>query len=249
MEKKAFLKVLSGPKEGHNIPLEDNAMLIGRKSGDIVIQDPLISSKHAKIFKLDGHWYIEDLQSTNGLTVDGKLTQRTRLHAGSEIVIGNSTMVLFVGSPKKKTPSPIQGQDQSPGQTSPKIELAWLLDEELEADSDIKNLDHISNELRVPPNFYADIEVINGADIGKVFAVSVGTMIIGRLYGEIPLSDPEISRRHALLEIFSRDMIFVRDLNSTNGTYHNGRNIERSKMNPTDTIGLGSSLLRLRIKN
>lgn len=242
MEKKAFLKVLSGPEEGHNIPLEDSAMVIGRRKGDIIIPDPLISSKHAKIFKMDDGWYIEDLHSTNGLTVDGKLTQRMRLAPGAEIVIGNSTLVLFVGSPKKEQPSPIQ-------ESSPAIEIAWLLDEELEADAQIKGLDNISNELRVPPNFNADIEVINGADVGKIFPVSVGTLVIGRLHGEIPLSDVEISRRHALLEIFSRDMIFLRDLNSTNGTYHNGRNIERSKMHTTDTIGLGSSLLRLRIKN
>lgn len=242
MEKKAFLKVLSGPEEGNNIPLEDSAMVIGRRKGDIIIPDPLISSKHAKIFKMDDGWYIEDLHSTNGLTVDGKLTQRMRLTPGAEIVIGNSTLVLFVGSPKKELPSPIQ-------ESSPAIEIAWLLDEELEADAQIKGLDNISNELRVPPNFNADIEVINGADVGKVFPVGVGTLVIGRLHGEIPLSDVEISRRHALLEIFSRDMIFLRDLGSTNGTYHNGRNIERSKMHTTDTIGLGSSLLRLRIKN
>ena len=179
----------------------------------------------------------------NGLSVGGKLTQRTKLTFGVEIVVGNSTMD-FVGSPKVEPPQPIQ-----PQQTSPKIELAWLLDEELESDSKAHGLDTIANDLRVPPNFLADIEVVNGVDVGKVFSVNAGTMVIGRQYGEIPLSDPEISRRHALLEIFSRDMIFVRDLGSTNGTYHNGRNIERSKMQTTDTIGLGSSLLKLRIKN
>ena len=241
MEKKAFLKVLSGPQEGNNIPLEDSAMVIGRRHGDIIIPDPLISSKHAKIFKLDDGWYIEDLHSTNGLSVGGKLTQRTKLTPGVEIVVGNSTMVLFVGSPKAEPPKPIQ-----PQQTSPKIELAWLLDENWSPIA-AHGLDTIAND-SVSPNF-ADIEVVNGVDVGKVFSVNAGTMVIGRQYGEIPLSDPEISRRHALIEIFSRDMIFVRDLGSTNGTYHNGRNIERSKMQTTDTIGLGSSLLKLRIKN
>ncbi len=243
MEKKAFLKVLSGPKEGEHIALDADTMVIGRRQGDIVIPDNLISSKHAKIFKMADGWYIEDLNSTNGLMVDGRLTHRMKLNPGSEITIGNSLMVLFVGTPMKKSPSPIQSH------TSPKIELAWLLDEELEPDAAVKSLDNIANDLRVPPNFNADIEVLNGADIGKIFSVNSGTLIIGRLHGEIPLSDPEISRRHAMLEIFSRDMIFLQDLQSTNGTYHNGRNIDCSKMQTTDTIGLGSSLLRLRIKN
>ena len=153
-------------------------MVIGRRHGDIIIPDPLISSKHAKIFKLDDGWYIEDLHSTNGLSVGGKLTQRTKLTPGVEIVVGNSTMVLFVGSPKKVEPKAIQ-----PQHTAPKIELAWLLDEELESDNNADGLDTIANDLRVPPNFLADIEVVNGLDVGKVFPVNAGTMVIGRQYG------------------------------------------------------------------
>ena len=71
-------------------------------------------------------------------------------------------------------------------------------------------------------------------------------MTIGRNHGEIPLSDLEVSRKHAIIEFFSRDMIFLRDLRSTNGTYHNGRSVA-SKLQNSDTIGLGSSLLRLKM--
>jgi pSer/pThr/pTyr-binding forkhead associated (FHA) protein len=65
--------------------------------------------------------------------------------------------------------------------------------------------------------------------------------------GEVPLSDNEVSRRHAVVELFGRDMIFLRDLGSTNGTYHNGRRVHTVVLRPGDTIGVGRSVLRLQV--
>jgi len=237
---------MSGPNEGTNIPLGNEVVVIGRREGTVVIPDPLISSKHAKFYKgTDGHWYIEDLKSRNGLSVNGRMTQRAQLTAGAEINMGNTNMILFVGEVVEEQAGPFQ---------TPKIEAqmdsAWMLDEELVRHSSAsQTLDVISNELRLPLNFEAEIEVVNGSDMGKVFPVNGGTMTIGRNHGEIPLSDLEVSRKHAIIEFFSRDMIFLRDLRSTNGTYHNGRSVAASKLQNSDTIGLGSSLLRLRIRS
>ena len=241
-----FLKVMSGPNEGTNIPLKDEVVIVGRRDGSVVIPDPLISSKHAKFYKgTDGNWYIEDLQSRNGLSVNGRLVQRAQLTAGTEINMGNTNMILFMGESVEEQPSPFQAPP-----VESKMDSAWMLDEELvRHNNSNETLDVISNELRLPLNFQAEIEVVNGSDMGKVFPVNGGTMTIGRNHGEIPLSDLEVSRKHAIIEFFSRDMIFLRDLKSTNGTYHNGRSIDASKLQNSDTIGLGSSLLRLRIRS
>ena len=71
---------------------------------------------------------------------------------------------------------------------------------------------------------------------------------MGRKHGEIPLSDLEISRRHAVIEVFGREMIFLRDLGSTNGTYHNGQRVTVSRLRNGDTIGVGRSVLKLDIR-
>jgi pSer/pThr/pTyr-binding forkhead associated (FHA) protein len=63
----------------------------------------------------------------------------------------------------------------------------------------------------------------------------------------VPLSDIEVSRRHAVIEVFGRRMLFLRDLGSTNGTYHNGRRISVARLRSGDTIGIGRSVLKLRI--
>lgn len=242
----AFIKILSGPREGLNIPLDSSTLVIGRRRGDIIINDPLISSTHAKIYPTNEGWFLEDLQSTNGTMVNGKLTQRAMLHPGMEITIGNSTMVLFVGLSEIEIPA----ENPKPTKQHSSTEIAWLLDEELNPinQPSVSTIDMISNDLRLPPGIKAEIEVINGQDVGTIFKVSTGTMTIGRRYGEIPLSDVEVSRKHARLEIFSKDMIFLQDMGSTNGTFHNGRRIAISKLQNGATIGLGRSLLRLRLR-
>ena len=43
-------------------------------------------------------------------------------------------------------------------------------------------------------------------------------------------------------------MIFLRDLGSTNGTYHNGQRVSVSRLRNGDTIGVGRSVLKLDIR-
>jgi pSer/pThr/pTyr-binding forkhead associated (FHA) protein len=243
----AFLKILSGPREGLNIPLSSSPILIGRKKGDIIINDPLISGTHAKIYPAKDGWYIEDLNSTNGTLVDGHLTSRTKLRPGAEMALGNSRMVLFVGLAAHKE------EEVSNKSTKSRLEIAWLLDEELVEleegkDSTQTAKDVINKDLRLPTNIKAMMEVVAGQDVGKTYRFTNGTMTVGRRTGEIPLTDVEVSRKHAVVEMFSRDMVFLRDLGSTNGTFHNGRRINSAKLQNGDTIGLGRSVLRLRLK-
>jgi len=55
-----------------------NGATLGRESArtDISIPDEAISKKHARILLLDGQWYLEDLNSSNGTFIDGG-----RIHA------------------------------------------------------------------------------------------------------------------------------------------------------------------------
>jgi len=63
----------------------------------------------------------------------------------------------------------------------------------------------------------------------------------------VPLSDGEVSRRHSVLELFGREMIFLRDLGSTNGTYHNGRRVAIGRLRGGDTIGVGKTVMKLQV--
>lgn len=241
----AFLQIVSGPRRGLNVPLyEDRPMTVGRKRGDLVLDDPLVSGAHCRIVRQDGQFVLQDLGSTNGTMVDGRLVREQVLRPGAEITIGASRMILFLGAEPP--------DEDEPGRVNPAhLEIAWLLDEELvelrgpqdkRAPADV-----IGQDLRLPPGLNAVVEVVAGADAGKVFRFTRGNVAVGRRMGEVPLSDVEVSRHHAVIEVFGREMIFLRDLGSTNGTYHNGRRISVSKLESGDTIGVGKTVMKLQV--
>ena len=72
--------------------LEPGEYILGRyPTNDIVLPDPYISRRHARIFFRDGEWYIEDLNSTNGTIVDNediKGKGPKKINNNTEIVVG-----------------------------------------------------------------------------------------------------------------------------------------------------------------
>lgn len=77
--------------QGHEIPVFQDAFIIGREEADLVVaHDTLISKRHARLFRShsrDGmRWVLEDLQSTNGTfaSIDqGILQNRQEILLGS----------------------------------------------------------------------------------------------------------------------------------------------------------------------
>jgi predicted Zn finger-like uncharacterized protein len=77
---------------------------------------------------------------------------------------------------------------------------------------------------RLPAGYRLSLAVINsdGPDAGKVFRIEQPRIVIGRSAGDVGLTDDEISRSHAAIEV--RDsVILLEDLGSTNGTIHKGK--------------------------
>lgn len=244
----AFLQIVSGARQGLSVPLEeDQPLVIGRKRGDLLLDDPLVSSSHCRIVKRDKGWVLQDLGSTNGTMVDGRLVRETVLRPGAEVTIGGSRMLLYIGD----SLPPEAVSDNRPGLSQ--LDIAWLLDEELvelrgSAERTRSQTDVIGQDLRLPPGVNAVVEIVAGQDVGKVFRFTRGNVTIGRRQGEVPLSDVEVSRHHAVIEVFGREMVFLRDLGSTNGTYHNGRRVGVSKLQTGDTIGCGKTVMKLQIQ-
>lgn len=90
----AALVIRNGGFEGMLYTIHDTETLIGRNpTTDITLLDEGISREHALISYDDGQseFLIEDLQSTNGVRVNGKrvrqatLTDRDRLQIGSTV--------------------------------------------------------------------------------------------------------------------------------------------------------------------
>jgi hypothetical protein len=81
--------VLPGPKA-----------ILGRSSdSDCVIPDPNISRHHAELRRRStGDWFVVDLESTNGVKVNGRRVESSRLRPGDEVTLGLTTFVFEIES-------------------------------------------------------------------------------------------------------------------------------------------------------
>lgn len=83
----------NGQTFDHLMSLEQ--VVIGRaRECDLVLEDLGVSRKHARIFCVNGQWNIEDLQSSNGILINGRKTRSAVLNNADEIVLGNARLVF-----------------------------------------------------------------------------------------------------------------------------------------------------------
>ena len=85
---------LRGPGIDARLTL-DQPRLIGRDAAcDLVLVDPAVSARHARIDVEHGQPVVRDLGSTNGLVLDGQAVAAAPLVAGSRLVIGETELVV-----------------------------------------------------------------------------------------------------------------------------------------------------------
>ena len=93
----ARLVVLTTELAGREFVLERASLVIGRTNeNDVVLNHRSISRHHAKIVQDRDHFTIVDLQSANGVRVNGEDYERIELHAGDVVELGHVRM-RFVG--------------------------------------------------------------------------------------------------------------------------------------------------------
>ena len=92
------LAFLTGPFASSVKVLESPVTIIGREEGDIVINDPEISRRHARIeIHGDGTVWLSDLGSTNGTFLgSAPLAEPTKLADRQEFSCGRSTFMLLI---------------------------------------------------------------------------------------------------------------------------------------------------------
>jgi hypothetical protein len=79
------------------VELELDAHTIGSDPGecDVVVEDPTVSSVHARLERVGGTWEIRDLGSLNGTFVGtGRVLLPQTLRDGNEVRVGRTTLVF-----------------------------------------------------------------------------------------------------------------------------------------------------------
>jgi pSer/pThr/pTyr-binding forkhead associated (FHA) protein len=79
--------IVEDGSEGRALELRGRQMDIGSAEGDIVLsEDRYLSPRHARFFRQDGHWYLRDLGSVNG--VYRRLRKPTPLRNSDLVLLG-----------------------------------------------------------------------------------------------------------------------------------------------------------------
>ncbi len=93
-----FLEVTNGSLAGMAFPLQRAEMNIGRlDDNDIVIPDPMVSGRHARLTVRSDAIILDDLGSSNGTVVNGIRIQSHILQEGDRIFLGSTELIFHAG--------------------------------------------------------------------------------------------------------------------------------------------------------
>lgn len=91
----AILLVKLHEQASREFALAADAFTIGRKPDNhLLIDDPAVSSHHARIVKIHAVHFIEDLKSTNGTYLNDKRVERHQLRDTDVITIGRHRLIF-----------------------------------------------------------------------------------------------------------------------------------------------------------
>ena len=176
------VKALSGSLSGQVFFLKKK-LRIGRSSGDIILKESAVSEPHGEIKQhSDNRIVLQDLDSKNGIVVDGKRKVKTLLEAGTIFTIGKTDFQLIaIKSPEE-------------------VWLEFL-------NKKIEKIEDESIELRT---FARSLEVcfIDGPQKGEKFLLAYGPRFFGSACVDVPLLDDKAPDRAFTLTPREEKVVF-----------------------------------------
>jgi hypothetical protein len=88
-------EVVTIDADGTRHTIDKPSIVIGRsKDCDIRVADPNVSRRHAEVRQEGTTYWVQDLASTNGTTVNGRRQQRAKLEHEDRITVGSTDLVF-----------------------------------------------------------------------------------------------------------------------------------------------------------
>ncbi|MFT4287306.1 FtsK/SpoIIIE domain-containing protein [Nocardioides sp.] len=121
----AILRVTSGPDAGRSFNLPAGSSVVGRDArADVVLGDSFVSKRHARI-DVGATVEVVDLNSANGVVVDGVPVSRLTLPPGQGVLLGDSWLTVTpVGAAVAPPERAMQG-GAVPFHRSPRVEARY----------------------------------------------------------------------------------------------------------------------------
>ncbi len=229
----ASLTVIQGESQGLQKSLTTDELTIGRKDADMIIHDRSISRNHCRIEHTDDGWSIVDLGSKNGVFLNGKKVEKQKLDHLDEIAVGQ-TLILFAESAPGESARINEQREESPPR------------------SDDTRVDEKNGEKtpELPPDRKFLVEFMGGDRKGRSIEFDKGRVILGRgEEADVRIDDDQVSRKHASIEVYSREQIYIADLASQNGMWLNGMKIRNTRLMHGDLVRIGNTVLKFIIQD
>jgi len=225
----ASVTIIEGDRQGIHRRLTGDKLVIGRKGADLEIDDKAISRHHAEIYQQSGAWWIRDLESTNGTFLNNEKIEETELRHLDEIRVG-ATRILFATA-------------SAPEDSEERVDDSGL---------DHTKVDDASKEpeYHLPADRGLFLEFMTAPKKGRSIKIEKGKVVIGRAdEADVKVDDHGVSRKHAMIEIYSREQFYLSDLASQNGTWLNGMRVRTTKLLHGDLIRIGSTVFKLVVQD
>ena len=102
----------------------------------------------------------------------------------------------------------------------------------------------VEEPLNLPANLVIVLTVTSGPEKGHSLTLKKSRTVVGRKGSDFPLTDPEISRQHCVVEV--RDgFVNLKDLDSTNGTFFEEERVRAAVLQDGAEFRVGSSTIKL----
>jgi len=222
----------SGDATGDKIGITwDESFKIGRsRDCTLSMDDPKISSNHAQIRFGNGKFWIEDLESEWGTSVNGTKIRTKILAEGDEIMFGPDIACIYHTLPSDPSPDDDMERDQS-SETVLDIDIDW---EAYETEQMAKREEETRRESLPRLEQIDDGGLVVFKHILEQSSVGIGRSRVN----DIVLEHRTASRKHCRIEVEDQDF-FIHDQSSVNGVKVNGEKTSRMKLNSQDRISIG----------
>ena len=142
-------------------------IIIGRKSdSSLALDDESISPLHAMIEKRDEDFFISDLGSETGVSVEGVKILETQIHSGESINIGPYSIRVYIGAPKPISQKDFENIHKKPEKQKGPSLSTTLSPEVLEVDESSQE-DTLDNRIPPPPPIDDELIGFDGSEIEK----------------------------------------------------------------------------------
>ncbi len=229
-------KLVIEDDQGHTtvVPLLRGEITVGRNEGNTIrLTERNVSRRHARILRQETTALLEDLDSYNGVKVNGvRVEGRVPLKEGDRIQIGDYQIALR--GDEAIAPAPVPEGDAAglpplDGPPTQRIAAADVAGAQAEAAAVETSFKLIGVGFPVG---------------GREFALSKPVLVIGRDAGnDVVLNHPSVASRHARLVRRGAAYALV-DLESSGGTRINGQPAKDSELAKGDVIEFGEVRLR-----